>query len=393
MKVPFFDLSGQHRSLRPEIDAAIGRVLDSGQFILGPAVQELEQEIAAYVRKRFAVGVSSGTDALLLSLMALGIGPGDVVLTTPFSFFATAGTIARLGAIPLLADIDPSTFNPDPAQAEKALLAFLDQDPGLYPLPSDKGVQFAERRTPNERLKVILPVHLYGQAADMPSFNQLAQKHGLGMVEDAAQAIGAAFPDPEAGALYRDNLVCYSFYPTKNLGGVGDAGMVVTDNPEFADKLKRIRVHGAQTRYVHDLIGGNFRLDSLQAAVLAVKLKHLDHWTRKRQENAGVYETLFGQIGFGRSWSGEPSAGCVPWSARLGKGVSHLQPICSAGQGPRRTAVLFGSAGGRHGNLLPGALSSAALLSVSGLPPRGFSGSGKSGRGGLGPAYFPGVVP
>jgi len=295
VKVPFFDLSGQHQTLRPEIDVAIGRVLDSGQFILGPPVQELEQGIAAYVRKRFAVGVSSGTDALLLSLMALGVGPGDVVLTTPFSFFATAGTIARLGAIPLLADIDRVTFNLDPAQAEKAIMAFLNQEPGLYPLPSASCFQFAERRTPNERLKGILPVHLYGQAANMPAINRLAQTHGLRVVEDAAQAIGATFPDPEAGDRYQDNLVCYSFYPTKNLGGMGDAGMVVTDNPESADKLKRIRVHGAQTRYLHDLIGGNFRLDSLQAAVLVVKLNYLAHWTRKRQENARYYETLFGQ--------------------------------------------------------------------------------------------------
>jgi dTDP-4-amino-4,6-dideoxygalactose transaminase len=295
MKVPFFDLSGQHQVLRPEIDAAIGRVLDSGQFILGPPVQELERGIAAYVRKRFAVGVSSGTDALLLSLMALGVGPGDVVLTTPFSFFATAGTIARLGAIPLLADIEPTTFNLDPAQAEKALAAFLNQDPGLYPLPSESGIQCAERRTPAERLKAILPVHLYGQAANMKALSRLAHTRGLPVVEDAAQAIGAAFPEPEAGESFRDNLVCYSFYPTKNLGGMGDAGMVVTDNPESADKLRRIRVHGAQSRYVHDLIGGNFRLDSLQAAVLVVKLNYLDHWTRQRQENAGYYEKLFGQ--------------------------------------------------------------------------------------------------
>ena len=295
MKVPFFDLSRQHQTLRPEIDAAVGRVLDSGQFILGPPVQELEQGIAAYVGKRFAVGVSSGTDALLLSLMALGVGPGDVVLTTPFSFFATAGTIARLGAIPLLADIESTTFNLDPGQADKALKAFITQDAGLYPLPSESYLQCAGGRTPNERLKVILPVHLYGQAADMPLINRLAQTYGLRVVEDAAQAIGAGFPDPEAGDRYRDNLVGYSFYPTKNLGGMGDAGMVVTDNPDSADKLRKIRVHGAQTRYVHDLIGGNFRLDSLQAAVLVVKLNYLEHWTRKRQENAGYYETLFGQ--------------------------------------------------------------------------------------------------
>jgi dTDP-4-amino-4,6-dideoxygalactose transaminase len=295
VNVPFFDLSGQHRALRPEIDAAIGRVLDSGQFILGPPVQELERGIAAYVRKRFAVGVSSGTDALLLSLMALGIGPGDGVLTTPFSFFATAGTIARLGAVPLLADIEPITFNLDPAQAEKAVQAFLNRDPGLYPLPSESCFQSAGGLTPNERLKVILPVHLYGQAADMPAINRLAQTRGLRVVEDAAQAIGAAFPDPGAGNRFRDNLVGYSFYPTKNLGGMGDAGMVVTDNPDSADKLRRIRVHGSQTRYLHDLIGGNFRLDSLQAAVLTVKLNYLEHWTRKRQENAGYYETLFAQ--------------------------------------------------------------------------------------------------
>jgi dTDP-4-amino-4,6-dideoxygalactose transaminase len=319
MKVPFFDLSEQHRTLRPEIEAAISGVLDSGQFILGPPVQELEEKIAVFVRKRYAVGVSSGTDALLLSFMALGVGPGDAVLTTPFSFFATAGTIARLGALPVLADIDSATFNLDPAQAEKAVTAYLNRDPGLYPLPSGNWFADSERRTPStERLKVILPVHLYGQAADMPLFNRLAQRHGLQVVEDAAQAIGAAFPDPQAEARYRDNLVCYSFYPTKNLGGMGDAGMVVTDNPELADKLKRLRVHGARTRYMHDLVGGNFRLDSLQAAVLLVKLGHLERWTVCRQKNAETYDRLLARTGL-------PDRGLVlppPAVYRKAKGVT-----------------------------------------------------------------------
>ena len=234
LSVPFFDLSRQHRELKAEIEAAVREVLDSGRFILGPQVEALESRIAAYVGKGQAVGVSSGTDALLMALMAFGVGPGDVVLTTPFSFFATAGVIARLGAVPLLADIDPVTFNLDPDQAERAIKAYLHQDPGLYPLPSGNWFHDTERRTPNnERLKVILPVHLYGQAADLPAFNRLARNHQVRIIEDAAQAIGARVPDPEPGARFRDHLVCYSFYPTKNLGGAGDAGMVVTDNPEF----------------------------------------------------------------------------------------------------------------------------------------------------------------
>jgi dTDP-4-amino-4,6-dideoxygalactose transaminase len=295
--VPFFDLSRQHRELKPEIEAAVREVLDSGRFILGPAVTELEKQVAAVVHKKEAVGVSSGTDALLLALMYLGVGPGDAVLTTPFSFFATAGVIARLGAVPLLADIDPLSFNLDPAVAEKAIRAYLDRDPGLYPLPSGNWFPDADRRTPTaKRLKAILPVHLYGQSADLPAFQRLADEYNLPIIEDAAQAIGAGSPAPGFGA-YGDHLVCYSFYPTKNLGGVGDAGMVVTDNPESADKLRKLRVHGASGRYVHDLVGGNFRLDTLQAAVLLVKLPYLERWTGCRRENAEAYDRLLTATG------------------------------------------------------------------------------------------------
>jgi dTDP-4-amino-4,6-dideoxygalactose transaminase len=298
MMVPFFDLGRQHGELRREIEAAVKEVLDSGRFIMGPAVEELERRVAAEVHKQEAVGVSSGTDALLLALMACGVSPGDAVLTTPFSFFATAGVIARLGAVPLLADIDPVTFNLDPAEAEKAIRAYLDHDPKLYPLPAGNWFPDAERRTPNaERLKAIMPVHLYGQSADLPALNRLARQYRLRVIEDAAQAIGAGIPDPEARGGYGDRLVCYSFYPTKNLGGVGDAGMIVTDNPESADKLKKLRVHGAAGRYVHDLVGGNFRLDTLQAAVLLVKLPHLKHWTGRRQKNAETYDRLLTETG------------------------------------------------------------------------------------------------
>ncbi len=296
--VPFFDLSRQHRKLKPEIEAAVRQVLDSGRFILGPAVTELEKQVAALVHKKEAVGVSSGTDALLLALMSCGVGPGDAVLTTPFSFFATAGVIARLGAIPLLADIDPATFNLDPAEAEKAIRAYLDHDPKLYPLPAGNWFPDAERPTPNaERLKAIMPVHLYGRPADLPALNRLARQYRLRIIEDAAQAIGAGIPDPEAGGGYGDHLVCYSFYPTKNLGGVGDAGMIVTDNRESADKLRKLRVHGASGRYVHDLVGGNFRLDTLQAAVLLVKLPFLSRWTDCRRKNAETYDRLLTAAG------------------------------------------------------------------------------------------------
>lgn len=269
MAIPLLDLKAHHEPLHAEIMAAIERTVRSQAFILGTDVTRLEERIAAYSSTRFAIGVSSGTDALLVALMALDIGPGDEVVTTPYSFFATAGVIARLGARPVFVDIDPVTYNLNPARIEEAITS---------------------------RTKAIIPVHLYGQCAEMGPLLEIAQRHQLAVVEDAAQAIGAQYRDGRrAGSL--GDLGCFSFFPSKNLGAMGDAGMVVTSNPELADRIRVLRVHGAKPKYFHKYIGGNFRLDSLQAAVLNVKLNYLDRWTKQRQDNARRYIDLFQQSG------------------------------------------------------------------------------------------------
>lgn len=267
MKVPLLDLAAQYASIKPEIDAALGRVVASQRFVLGPVVQACEEAVAAQVGSAHGVGVSSGTDALLVALMAEDIGPGDEVVTTPFSFFATAGAIARVGATPVFVDIDPVTFNIDPALIEDAVTA---------------------------RTRAILPVHLFGQMAEMASIMEVARRHGLVVIEDAAQAIGARHDGRRAGSV--GNYGCFSFYPTKNLGGYGDGGIVVTDDPARAEKLRALRVHGETTRYHHRLVGGNFRLDALQAAVIRAKLPHLDRWTEARIANAAVYHEMLGDL-------------------------------------------------------------------------------------------------
>jgi dTDP-4-amino-4,6-dideoxygalactose transaminase len=265
MKVPLLDLNHQHQPLHDEIVQAMSRVVDSNAFILGPEVTRLESQVAEYCETRFAIGVSSGTDALLVSLMAIGLGPGDEVITTPYTFFATVGSITRLGAKPVFVDIDPVTYNIDPAKIE-------------------------EKITP--RTKVILPVHLYGQCADSKAILSLAEKHDLYVIEDAAQAIGAQYRDGRKAGNMGD-LGCFSFFPTKNLGGFGDGGMVVTNHPEMNDRVRMLRVHGSQPKYYHQLVGGNFRLDALQAAVLNVKFPHLEEWNQQRRQNAFRYEMLF----------------------------------------------------------------------------------------------------
>ncbi len=267
MKVPLLDLTGQYASIRAEIDAAIAGVVDSQRFVLGPVVQGCEEAIAAYVGSAHAVGVSSGTDALLVALMAEDIGPGDEVVTTPFSFFATAGAIARVGATPVFADIDPATFNIDPAHIEDRITA---------------------------RTRAILPVHLFGQMADMAAIMEIARRHDLVVIEDAAQAIGARHDGQRAGAI--GHYGCFSFFPTKNLGGYGDGGIVVTNDPARAEKLRALRVHGETARYHHRFVGGNFRLDALQAAVIHAKLPHLDRWTDARIANAALYRRLLGDF-------------------------------------------------------------------------------------------------
>ena len=265
MNVPLLDLSHQHKPIQQDITSAISKVIASNAFILGPEVDKLEKLVASYCEVDFAVGVSSGTDALLIALMALGVGPGDEVITTPFTFFATVGSITRLGAKPVFVDIDPVTFNIDPEKIEEKITS---------------------------KTKAILPVHLYGQCADSASILNAAEKHNLYVVEDAAQAIGSQYRDGRKTGNLGD-LGCFSFFPTKNLGCFGDGGMVVTNDPELDEKVRVLRMHGSKPKYYHQLIGGNFRLDAIQAAVLNVKFHCLENWNRQRQKNALNYEALF----------------------------------------------------------------------------------------------------
>lgn len=271
MKVPLLDLKAQLKTIEKEVKAAVSDVIDSTRYIMGSKVSELEAQIAEYAGVEYATGVSSGTDALLISLMVLDIGPGDIVITTPFSFFATAGVIARLGATPEFVDIDPDTYNLSP----EALRKWFESE--------------TEKRN---RVKAIIPVHLYGQCADMDPILEIAGRFGIPVVEDAAQAIGARYPSKtgtkKAGAM--GMMGCFSFFPSKNLGGMGDGGMVVTNDAAIDEKLKKLRNHGAKPKYYHALIGGNFRLDPIQAAILLVKLPHLDKWHSMRQENAAYYD-------------------------------------------------------------------------------------------------------
>jgi dTDP-4-amino-4,6-dideoxygalactose transaminase len=288
MQVPLLDLKLQYQPLAAQIQAVIQQVCASQAFILGPAVKELEAALAAYSRCRFGIGVSSGTDALLLALMALEIGPGDAVITSPYTFFATAGTIARVGATPLFCDIDPVTFNLSPA----AVRAFIEKN------CHHRDGHLVTRD--GARIKAIMPVHLYGQLADMPPLMEIAHAHGMRVIEDAAQAIGAEDVHGRRACSYGD-VGCLSFFPTKNLGAFGDAGMCVANDPGLTERMDILRVHGGKPKYFHSLIGGNFRLDELQAAILNVKLKHLDDWSKGRQRNAAVYDKAFAQADLGRA--------------------------------------------------------------------------------------------
>lgn len=267
--VPLLDLKAQYPGIRDEVRLALDRVCDAQEFILGRVVAEFESSIAAFVGARHAIGVSSGTDALLVALMALDVGAGDEVITTPYSFFATAGVIARLGARPVFVDIDPATFN-------------IDVD------------AVAGRIT--DKTKVIMPVHLFGRCTDMEALQDLAARRGLHLVEDAAQALGS-HDDRGRAAGTIGHLGCFSFFPSKNLGAFGDGGMVVTDDDQLAEAVRIRRVHGAKPKYHHQVVGGNFRLDALQAAVLAVKLPHLPDWARARRQHADNYRRLFAEAG------------------------------------------------------------------------------------------------
>lgn len=266
--IPMLDLKAQYLALKPELDAAVMRVVESMQYINGPDVEAMEQEVAQYCRANHCIAVSSGSDALLVSLMALDIGWGDEVITTPYTFFATAGAIVRVGAKPVFVDIDPVTFNIDP-----------------------KGIE--SKITP--RTKAIMPVHLYGQCAEMDPIMNVANKHKLAVIEDAAQAIGSEYKGRRAGSI--GTVGCYSFFPSKNLGCMGDGGAVVTQDKALADKIRLLRGHGSHPKYYHKLVGGNFRLDSIHAAVLRVKLKHLDSWSQLRQQGAAFYTSALAKYG------------------------------------------------------------------------------------------------
>jgi dTDP-4-amino-4,6-dideoxygalactose transaminase len=276
MKVPLLDLKAQYATIRDEMREAVDRVLEAQQFIMGPEVSALEKAVADYVGARHGIGMSSGTDALLAALMAYDVGPGDRVITPAYSFFATAGVISRLHAVPVLVDIDPASYNVSGATLER-VWSGLD-------------------RATQQRVKAIVPVHLYGQCADMDGILDLAGRANIPVIEDAAQSIGTVYKDGRfAGTL--GPMGCYSFFPSKNLGGIGDGGMVVTSDDALAERLRLLRNHGAKPKYYHKIVGGNFRLDTIQAAALLVKLRYLDTWHEARHKHADLYRELFRQAG------------------------------------------------------------------------------------------------
>jgi dTDP-4-amino-4,6-dideoxygalactose transaminase len=278
MQVPLLDLKAQYATIKEEVEAAIAEVMASQHFILGPKVTACEAAIAKYSACAHAIGVSSGSDALLVCLMAENIGAGDEVITTPYTFFATAGAIARVGATAIFVDIDPSTYNLNPSQIASKITS---------------------------RTRAIIPVHLYGQMADMDPIMKMANEHQLVVIEDAAQAIGAEYKGRRAGSI--GHYGCFSFFPSKNLGAAGDGGMVVTRDAERAEKVRVLRAHGSKPKYRHRLVGGNFRLDAIQAAVVSAKLPYLDGWTAGRQRNAKLYNQLFAEAGLANSVVGLPA--------------------------------------------------------------------------------------
>lgn len=298
--VPILDLKAQYALIREEIQTAIERVMQSQHFILGPEVEALENEIAQYSNCQYGVGVSSGTDALLVSLMALGVKPGDEIITSPYSFFATAGSIVRLGAKPVFVDIDLDTLNINADLIENAI---------------------------TEKTRAILPVHLAGQVAEMQKITEIARKHNLPIIEDACQALGAEHEGKRAGSL--GSMGCFSFFPSKNLGGAGDSGMVITNDPALYDRLTLLRNHGHRPKYYNQVIGGNFRMDALQAAILRAKLPHLEDWTTARQRNAALYRQHFLEAGLA---SEEPDLRekmpvILPKDMGWGRHIYHLYQI------------------------------------------------------------------
>jgi dTDP-4-amino-4,6-dideoxygalactose transaminase len=337
MKVPLLDLKAQYQSIRDEIKEAVDEVLESQYFILGPKVEALEEAVAPYCGCQCAVGVSSGTDGLLIALMAAGIGSGQGVITTPFTFFATGGSIVRAGSRPFFVDIDPVTYNVDPVDIRAFVEAECSFESGSGRLVhGETGVI----------IRAIMPVHLYGQCADMDGILAIANEYGLVVVEDGAQAIGAEYPSSHnevpmrAGSM--GHFGCFSFFPSKNLGGFGDGGMVTTNDAEVAERLKILRVHGSKPKYYHHLVGGNFRLDALQAAVLLVKLKYLDDWTAKRRQNAAYYNALFQQ-------SSLVEKGFIVPPRAVWESSSEINPKSEI---PARHRERSGEAGGRNPQLI-----------------------------------------
>jgi dTDP-4-amino-4,6-dideoxygalactose transaminase len=298
--IPILDLKAQYSTIKIEILAAIDRVLESQQFILGAEVDALEKDLAEYCQCKYAFGVSSGTDALLLSLMAIGIKPGDEVITTPYSFFATSGSIVRMGAIPVYVDIDPATFNIQSDQIEPKITT---------------------------QTKAILPVHLAGQVADMDPIIEIAKRYNLQVIEDACQAIGADYKGKRAGSL--GDLGCFSFFPSKNLGGYGDSGLVTCNNADLADRVSLLRNHGQRPKYHNHIVGGNFRMDAIQAAVLRVKFTHLEYWTETRREHAATYRKLFTEKGISIPLSdfGLKSGVVLPIEMGFGRHIYHLYMV------------------------------------------------------------------
>ncbi|MDX1520094.1 MAG: DegT/DnrJ/EryC1/StrS family aminotransferase [Anaerolineae bacterium] len=284
--VPLLDLKPQYAPLKTEIQAAISEVCDSQYFIMGPKVEALEKDLASYCQAEYALGVSSGTDALILALMALNIKAGDEVITTPYTFFATAGSVARLGAKAVFVDIDPHTYNLDPAEIEAKI---------------------------TEKTKAVIPVHLYGQCADMDPILELAERHNLYVIEDGAQAIGAEYKGRRAGSM--GHIGCFSFFPSKNLGAFGDGGAVTCNDPEIYEQMRILRVHGGQPKYYHKYVGGNFRLDAIQAVVVQIKLKHLDSWSEGRQRNAALYNKLFTETGLTQANNGDRPLISLPYES------------------------------------------------------------------------------
>ena len=326
--VPLLDLTAQHRQIRDEIFAEVARVIDSQKFILGDDVKQLEQAIAPYCGAKYAIGCASGSDALFLALLALDLKPGDEVLTTPYTFFATVGAICRAGAVPVFLDIEPETFNMDMRQ----LAAFLDAHP---------------------KIRAIIPIHLFGGCADMDPLCELAAARGIVVIEDAAQSIGSEYKGRRAGSL--GDMACFSFFPSKNLGGYGDGGMLTTNDAAFAERLTALRVHGTKRKYYHDYIGINSRLDALQAAVLRVKFRYLDSWTAGRQRNAAYLP---------RGFSGdEGSRHCSRDKAV--SNTARLQSIRDSLREPRCLAGLFEAKWRGQRSLLSAAAPFANLLCPS----------------------------